>query len=85
MKRSMLIKTGRISKHHICPSCNIGEGSEVLNELIPAFYNEQHAYDEGWRKTKHVIFCPPEEDYVWVCPECWPNAKNEGLTAPERT
>jgi len=37
-------------------------------------YNTIHeAREAGWRRTNHIKFCPPDEDYRWVCPDC---AKN---------
>lgn len=60
----------------ICPSCSNfrddADGTELNKEVIPEFYSEKHAIDAGWRKTKHWRFCSPEEEFVWVCPDCWP-------------
>lgn len=39
-------------------------------EPIPIYYSYQHAYDEGWRKTKDIHFCPPNKSFVWICPDC---------------
>lgn len=73
---SMIITNDRgISTIHHCSGCvtrypKNGEGTEANNETIPIYYSLRHARDVGWRSTSSVLFCPPELDYVWVCPDC---------------
>lgn len=37
---------------------------------IHEFYSARHAADNGWATTKDINYCPPEEEYVWICPDC---------------
>lgn len=70
----MIIGSGRHKTSHSCPSCVIDYRSNdfSFNGTIPEYYSEQHAKDCGWRKTKDIMFCSPDQEFVWVCPKCWP-------------
>ena len=37
---------------------------------IPEFYSIKHVTDSGWIATKDPLYCPPEEEFVWICPDC---------------
>ena len=40
------------------------------NETIPMYPTMTHAMEAGWVATKDRMFCRPNEEFVWVCPEC---------------
>ena len=81
MKNSFVIRwdSGR-SEHFICSCCvmRVPIGSTIAIGLcIPTFYSYLHAMENGWRHTKDIRYCPPEEKLgVWVCPDCFENAAN---------
>ena len=58
---------GRKKYHAICTGDNCNVNS---SDLIPSYYSLQHANDDGWNYTKDILFCPPDVDGVWVCPNC---------------
>jgi len=68
--KSMVIQTVRGSYHNLCPCCSQSFSSGKSNEMIPIFYSERHAKDEGWIVTKDKMFCPPDKEYAWICPDC---------------
>ena len=69
--RGMIIKYDNGEKHfYICPACSQPIGAELPDATMPVFYSELHARDCGWLKTANRIFCPPDKEYVWVCPIC---------------
>ena len=73
---SMIYEDYKGVKHfNVCPGCNdlmLAANAEAIeNKDIPIYYSEKHVREMGWKTTKNVMFCSPEQDYVWVCPECW--------------
>lgn len=71
--KSMIIKQcehGGIMNFCACHPLPKPEEAIEDPEAIPSFYSEKHAKDEGWVKTDHIKYCPPDKQYVWVCPEC---------------
>lgn len=84
MRKMMVILGDRPAPDHCytCPCCEFGpyddDGDEgTVSAVIPKFYSIQHARDEGWRYTDSILMCPPEEQGVWVCPDCWKEATYE--------
>ena len=80
MKRQeMMIIIGRNGRTlHMCSCYKLSEPKEEISiEPIPEYYSDKHAYDNGWRCTDDIKFCPPGEDFQWVCPRC---ARIGGLT-----
>ncbi len=73
MKCMIMITPPNIKKIHYC-SCfkmTMTVGEEIdPEEIIITYYSEQHAIDDGWKKTKDIDWCPPDQPYIWVCPEC---------------
>ena len=68
----MVIDYGAKAFLHTCPVClrsvsyaekDVGDG------VIIHYYSERHAYDAGWRATQDRLYCPPDVEYVWVCPK----------------
>jgi len=57
---------------HMCPCWNlqVPDSIAVKDEIIPTFYSEKHAYDEGWKLTTDIKFCSPDDREQWVCPDC---------------
>lgn len=41
-----------------------------MNAVIKEYYSMDHAMDDGWVATKDQMLCKPEEDFVWICPDC---------------
>jgi len=71
---SMIIARGDGTyDHHTCPSCfpDYSDGTRQATDVIPQFYSDQHAKDEGWRLTNDQMFLAPGNSFVWVCPKCW--------------
>jgi len=69
MKNSMIIEIDDRHIHHfVCPCCRKSD-----DRTIPVFYSAKHARECGWKYTKNINYCPPEniEIGAWVCPECW--------------
>lgn len=72
----MIINDHRKNFFHRCPNrkhfmLRTDDGDAVKSkEVIKTYYSEQHAKDDGWRKTNHIMFCGPGKNFVWVCPEC---------------
>jgi len=78
MKNSMrILYNNREISFHTCPACKINylNGVVKCDKVIPTFYSEKHAYDEGWRKTSHYLFSKNGHP-VWVCPDCWSKIPN---------
>ncbi len=67
---SMIILDKGKSHHHICSCCRYSNDISHNTSLLPEFYSSQHAIDAGWVITTDPKFCPPQEKYVWVCPNC---------------
>lgn len=67
--RSMVMKQGGESIHHICPGCEFKRDGK---DRVPLFKSDLQAYQRGWRKTVGSRFCPADGTIAWVCPECWP-------------
>jgi hypothetical protein len=74
MKTMIIVKDSGVNTHHLCPACPLFDYTKGADphETIPMFYSERHAHDAGWRKTDDLMFCDPRQEYVWVCPDCWP-------------
>ena len=55
---------------HMCPCWNlqVPDSIAVKDETIPIFYSEKHAYDEGWKLTSDIKFCPSGVREQWVMP-----------------
>ena len=74
MKNSIIIREDSgINHHYICPSCPIDyyrDSGQIAAETIPHVNSYGEALKLGWRKTRDIHFCPPEEDHVMVCPSC---------------
>jgi hypothetical protein len=73
--RMMIIRydNGLEQVYH-CPTATpiVQDFSSILpDEPIPIFYSHRHATDSGWHATKDIRFCPPNSNYVYVCPFCW--------------
>ena len=41
-----------------------------IHNLIREYYSYKHAKENGWKCTDHIKYCPPDQEEVWVCPEC---------------
>jgi len=61
---------------HFC-ICSCAENIEVpivgtspCNDYFTEYVTARDAREAGWRRTNHIKFCPPDEDYRWVCPDC---------------
>jgi hypothetical protein len=67
---TMIILDKSKKQHHICPCCHFSNDMSHTTSLIPEFYSSQHAIDSGWVITTDPKFCPPHENYAWVCPNC---------------
>ena len=69
MKNSFIIHwDSGSSEHFICPCCH---DRKIKDKEIPVYYSYRHAGENGWRHTKDIRYCPPEQTLgVWVCPEC---------------
>ena len=72
MTKGMVIQSRHGKTFHLCPSRIhwLNPEDDIKEEVIPTFYSEQNAMKEGWVKTDHIKYCPPDRDFVWVCPEC---------------
>ena len=76
MKNIMIFQHLNAKHLAICECCPITSPpedpkDESAKQYIPHYYSEKHARDNGWKATKHIKYCPPDKDYVWVCPDCW--------------
>ena len=72
---SMIYRRGRDERVFVtCEACrnDCSVGETARNEEIEEFYSDIQAIDNGWRRTEHIKFCPPDKECVWICPECWP-------------
>ena len=54
-----------VKYHHVCSCWRINYTFDCDH-----FYSYMQAIDNGWVKTRDRKYCPPKEDYVWVCPKC---------------
>ena len=72
--KCIVIRAGRVSHHFMCPTCLPplldADNKEICDELIPVVNSDREAKDMGWWRTRDKRFCPPDEECVWVCPEC---------------
>ena len=68
MSKMMVIDNNGIKELNLCSclDCNIDNEKE-----IPIYYSTKHAIEKGWVRTDDIKFCPPEDLFRWVCPECW--------------
>jgi cytochrome c2 len=55
-----------------CAACNVvsNDGNRIEPAMSTVYDSYRHAYDDGWRFTHHVSYCPPTIEGVWVCPDC---------------
>jgi len=63
-------------------SCQV-EAAKLQEGGVPRFYSARHAVDAGWQHTADPVFCPPDEEYVWVCPECIARINERAVRATE--
>lgn len=75
----MIIMQGEKKGFYICPVCMVKpvdfplseeELEAMKKEMFQQFYSYLHAMDAGWAFTQHEDFCPPEKEFVAVCPAC---------------
>lgn len=71
----MVIQNGRQRTFYQCSHqrhalCRTPEDFVDQDEAITTYYSEQHAKDDGWKCTDSLLFCDPDHNYAWVCPEC---------------
>jgi len=67
VRDSIIIKNGSPEIIYVCPGehCNIG-----FSTHIPVVNTYEEAFKLGWVKTNNKKFCPPNESFVLLCPEC---------------
>lgn len=68
IKSSMILEKYDKLHYVMCASNDCKLNSNDFH--IPHYYSQQQAKDEDWHYTKDIMFCPPDTDGVWVCPEC---------------
>jgi len=66
MKNSMIIYQNKIKTHYTCPCTDC----KAYLKVILIFYSFQHAIDKGWGRSFHKDLCPPDQEFVFVCPDC---------------
>ena len=72
----MIIEEGGVRKFFSCccatsfVSIPAGASMPQLPIANSIFYGEMHAMKSGWVKTDHPHFCPPDQEFQWVCPNC---------------
>ena len=72
--KSMVIDKGDHKILHMCNCFRFTDPSTLempTYEVIKTYYSEKQVQDAGWNYTDHIEYCPPNEEGVWVCPECW--------------
>lgn len=45
-------------------------GFDPCQLVIHQFYSEEAALAAGWICTSDEMFCPPDQEFVWMCPYC---------------
>lgn len=48
-----------------CLNCTGGDKDIAIPEMTG-----QEAEEKGWRASRNIEFCPPDEDLVLICPDC---------------
>lgn len=75
MKNCMIIKHDSGKKEFFicgCYDCNVKPEKE-----IQTFYSFEHAIDSGWMISAEIKYCPPNKNYMFICPDCY-NKKSGG-------
>lgn len=70
MQKVMIFMKGSTAYFNKCANIECAY-SAPKNIPVDQFYSSQQAIHEGWVFTKNIIFCPPDIEGVWVCPDCW--------------
>ena len=69
---SMIYSNGEKRIFVMCATCRhfYASGENAGPKPIPEFYSDRHAQDAGWRLTSYPLYCPPDKEFVWICPKC---------------
>jgi len=51
-------------------TCPVGRCTDDPDAVIPRFSSIKAAEDAGWIKYADRRICPPDQEFVMVCPTC---------------
>ena len=72
MKSSLkIIHDSGETEFNLCPS------RDCKAKHTDTVYSNKHASSIGWKVTSSRMFCTPDKDVVWVCPDCISDYHNE--------